>query len=383
MNMTHSFALTRAAALDQLATVIPHVGRTYASSRNTDVGPGHSPTTTVLSPFLRRRLLLEEEVVAAALEEHGPDEAGKFVEEVFWRSYFKGHLETRPSIWSSYNEAVARGHEQLATQSGLRRIYEKAVTGRTGIDGFDDWAFELTENGWLHNHTRMWFASIWIFTLGLPWALGADFFLRHLVDGDPASNTLSWRWVAGLHTRGKAYAARTDNIHRYTDGRFRPQGLNEFPTAIEEDHHPGAANLPAADPLPKGDVALLLHLDDLYPESLPVGEARVARVGGLLAHAPGAVEHVRRADEQAMADALKRAGAHFRCDVGPAVEGWAGNLPTVTPWAPVGPSASALPSGCVRVRRLWDDLTWRRATRGYFQLKTAIPAILDEALAHR
>ena len=50
----------------------------------------------------------------------------------------------------------------------------------------------------MHNHVRMWFASIWIFTLNLPWQLGADFFMQHLLDGDPASNTLSWRWVAGI-----------------------------------------------------------------------------------------------------------------------------------------------------------------------------------------
>ena len=92
----------------------------------------------------------------------------------------------------------------MAKQSGLRRAFEGAVTGSTGIDGFDDWARELTHTGWLHNHARMWFAFIWIFTLELPWALGADFFLRHLVDGDPASNTLSWRWVAGLYTRAKS-----------------------------------------------------------------------------------------------------------------------------------------------------------------------------------
>ncbi len=378
--MTRSFILTRAKSLDRLASVIPHVCKAYAFGRNTDAGRQRGPTTTVLSPFLRRRLLLEEEVVRAALDEHGPDEAGKFIEEVFWRSYFKGHLETRPTIWTHYNAQVAEGQGQMAAQSGLRRAFDSAVTGSTGIDGFDEWAHELTDNGWLHNHTRMWFASIWIFTLGLPWALGADFFLRHLVDGDPASNTLSWRWVAGLHTRGKVYAARADNIRRYTDGRFSPQGLNESPEAIEEDEPPGAESLPKPDSIPNGEIALLLHLDDLHPESLRLGGARVVRVGGLIAHAPGAVEVVRLADEQAMADALERARKHFGCDAGPATDGWAGDLPIVTPWAPVGPSASALPLGCVRTRRRWDDLTWPRATRGYFQVKAAIPTILGDML---
>ena len=379
--MTRAFTLTRATALDRLASVIPHVGRAYASNRNTDAGPEHEPTTTALSPFLRRRLLLEEEVVVAALDEHGPDAAGKFIEEVFWRSYFKGHLETRPAIWADYTELVAQGRRQLEAQSGLRAAFDSAVAGHTGIDGFDDWARELTETGWLHNHTRMWFASIWIFTLRLPWALGADFFLRHLIDGDPASNTLSWRWVAGLHTPGKAYAARAENIRRYTDGRFSPRGLNESPTPLEEPERRAAVALPQAHPAPSGEVALLLHLDDLNPESLPLGDARVTRIGGLLAPAPNAAALVGRADEQAMADALVRAKAHFGCDTGLAAEGWADGLPIITPWAPVGPSAAALPPACTQVRRTWDDCTWRRSTRGYFQVKTAIPAILQQVLA--
>ena len=101
--------------------------------------------------------------------------------------------------------------------------------GATGIDCFDAWARELVATGYLHNHARMWFASIWIFTLRLPWELGADFFLRHLIDGDPASNTLSWRWVAGLQTAGKTYLATAENIARFTGGRFAPQGLATRP----------------------------------------------------------------------------------------------------------------------------------------------------------
>ncbi len=99
--------------------------------------------------------------------------------------------------------------------------------GKTGIKCFDSWVNELRDRNYLHNHTRMWFASIWIFTLELPWQLGARFFMRHLLDGDAASNTLSWRWVAGLQTPGKHYLARSNNISRYTDGRFGDDKLNE------------------------------------------------------------------------------------------------------------------------------------------------------------
>ena len=107
-------------------------------------------------------------MIDAALAAHGPTAAGKFVEEVFWRCYFKGHLETHPSVWADYRRLVAEGRGQLATRSGLQRVFEDTVAGRSGIAGFDHWARELVETGWLHNHVRMWFASIWIFTLRLP-----------------------------------------------------------------------------------------------------------------------------------------------------------------------------------------------------------------------
>ncbi|WP_238189582.1 FAD-binding domain-containing protein [Methylobacterium frigidaeris] len=85
----------------------------------------------------------------------------------------------------------------------------------------------------------MWFASIWIFSLRLPWELGAEFFLRRLLDGDPASNTLSWRWVAGLHTRGRPYLARRDNIRDFTEGRHDPAGLDEGAAPSREGCRPG------------------------------------------------------------------------------------------------------------------------------------------------
>lgn len=372
--MHHPANATRADGLARLHLVTPGLGHGYATGRNTDRGLGEAPSTSALSPWLRRRMITEPEVVQAAGDAHGPA-AEKFVQEVFWRSYFKGHLETRPAVWTGYQALAAEGHAQLAASSGLRRVYDQATKGRTGIDGFDDWARELVTENWLHNHTRMWVASIWIFTLRLPWALGAEWFMQHLLDGDPASNTLSWRWVAGLHTRGKAYAARAENIRRYTDGRYDPHGLNEDPEPLEEDSPVAARALPPAAAAPDGNVALLLHLDDLHPESLPLGRARVVWVGGLLAHADGAADRVVQFDRAAMDDAMARAAAHFGCPAGLVEPGWDGGLPVVTGWAPVGPSAASLPRA-LRVRRDWDDAVWPRSTKGYFQVKAAIPATL-------
>ena len=375
--MDRHFVMTRDAGLERLSAFVAQAGAAYAQARNTDRGPDWPSTTSALSPYLRRRLLTEAEVVTAATDALGAEAAQSFVSEVFWRTYFKGHLETHPEAWTRYRSEVADQRARLEAEPGLRRTYAKAVAGETGIDGFDDWARELTETGWLHNHTRMWFASIWIFTLRLPWQLGADHFLRHLLDGDPASNTLSWRWVAGLHTRGKSYRARADNIRRYTEGRYDPAGLDDEAAALDEAMPPREVALAPADAAPDGPVALLLHLDDLHPESLPLGSARVDRIGGLLAHAEGATDRVRAADTDAMADALARAAAHFGCEAAPVRDGWAGERPVVAAWAPLGPSAAALPRDCLRLRRDWDTQAWPLATRGFFRLKRAIPDLME------
>ena len=105
--------------------------------------------------------------------------------------------------------------------------YLEAVDGKTNIECFNEWVNELKDYNYLHNHTRMWFASIWIFTLNLPWQLGAEFFMQHLYDGDPASNTLGWRWVAGIQTQGKHYLATEWNIKKFTNNRFNKIKLNE------------------------------------------------------------------------------------------------------------------------------------------------------------
>ncbi|MEO1489450.1 MAG: FAD-binding domain-containing protein, partial [Pseudomonadota bacterium] len=237
---------TRAAGLDRFSHFLPRAGRAYANNRNHDDGApaDGAPRTNVsqLSPWLHAGLLSEAEIVDAVLAQHSPSAAEKFIAEVFWRVYFKGYLEQRPTVWRAYCDDRDAALARLDDNAGLRTAYSKAIEGRTGIAAFDHWARELVETGYLHNHARMWFASIWIFTLKLDWQLGADFFLTHLMDGDAASNTLSWRWVGGLHTKGKSYLARPDNIARYTanhpDGPFQADGLAGDAPPLEEptDH---------------------------------------------------------------------------------------------------------------------------------------------------
>ena len=187
--------------------------RFYSRKRNFDLGSPHKGVSK-LSPYLRRRLLSENDVLRVALREHTPSSLEKFIQEIFWRTYWRGWLERRPNVYQDY----------------LNSKNEADFVGKTGIKCFDHWTEELIETGYLHNHARMWYASIWIFTLRKSWFSGANFFKDHLLDWCPASNTLGWRWVAGLQTRGKIYSAKADNIKLFTNNRFFPKGeLNESP----------------------------------------------------------------------------------------------------------------------------------------------------------
>lgn len=390
---------TRAAALARLAAFTPAMGRAYAATRNHDNGPDDRGNVSCLSPHVRHRLVGEEELVRAAMAAHSPSACEKFVQEVFWRGYWKGWLEQRPSVWAEYRADVRRETTALATSGGLRRAFEDAVAGRTGIACFDAWARELVETGYLHNHARMWFASIWIFTLRLPWQLGADFTYRHFADGDPASNTLSWRWVAGLHTRGKHYLARAANIAQYTGGRFDPAGqLDERAPPLDGAPPPAPRPLPQRNAAPAARIALLVTEEDCLPETLPLGHARVVALAGAtctdLRSPLGAGAVAARFASGAVDNALARGKATFGVEAERLasfddVAHWAaatGAEAVVTAYAPLGPVAEALEAirpalaaeglPLIGVRRDWDEALWPHATKGFFQLKARIPELI-------
>ncbi len=394
-----AFVPTRAAGLARLAAFVPKAGHDYAALRNHDL-PGH-PHVSLLSPYLRHRLVTEEEVLGAVLGHFGPAAAGKFVQEVVWRTYWKGWLEMRPVVWEGYRSGLRAALDRVQTEAGLRRAWEAACRGETGFDGFDGWARELAATGYLHNHARMWFASIWIFTLRLPWELGADFFLRHLLDGDPASNTLSWRWVGGLQTVGKTYLATADNIARHTDGRVRPAGLATRAPPLPPGPAAPRRPTPAAERWSPGPgTGLLLTEDDLAPGFLL--DAGLAPVATAVLIAPrgrsplATAERVVAFTEAAAADALGTWGDRLGARAGPlddaaAVVAWARAArlrQVVIPWAPVGPAASlaARAAGLLaaegipvaRALRRYDAAAWPHATHGFFRFREAMPGLFRD-----
>ena len=219
-----NFITSRKEALNVMENYIENDLPMYTAQRNFDLGPQNRKNISCLSPYISHRLISEYEVTKKALSKYPYQKVEKFIQEIFWRIYWKGWLELRPNVWTDFVEDLKNIENS--------NEYENAIKGETNIDCFNDWVKELKENNYLHNHTRMWFASIWIFTLKLPWQKGAEFFLRELYDGDAASNTLSWRWVAGIQTKGKNYIAQNWNINKFTNNRYKDLKLNENPQPI-------------------------------------------------------------------------------------------------------------------------------------------------------
>jgi deoxyribodipyrimidine photo-lyase len=344
----------------------------------------------------------------AVLARHSAAAAEKFIQEVLWRTYWKGWLETRPIVWAHYRRDLDAAYVSVARDADLARRLAEATEGRTGNAAFDAWSRELVETNYLHNHARMWFASIWIFTLQLPWELGADFFMRHLLCGDPASNTLSWRWVAGLQTKGKTYLATRENIRRYTNGRLDPGPhlATEASAIVGPSYGPGS--VPALDLKPQGERTLfIVHDEDAGIESLALHGLGVVTSIGLLAARGRSPHPVASAvvdfARGAIADALARAphgddgtivelDPTVKADVEAASRSVlarvrAQNANVVAfPFAPVGPVRDALSSlapllvrdgmRVIEIGREFDATVWPYATRGFFNLKEKIPRVL-------
>ena len=225
------FEASRAKAIDKLNIFIENNLSEYSKLRNFDFGPDNRSNISCLSPYITHGVINELEVIDKSLKKFSFSKNEKFIQEVLWRVYWKGWLELRPNVWSDYLIEL----DKIKNEFKDNQNYLNANEGKTEIDCFNQWVNELKENNYLHNHSRMWFASIWIFTLELPWQLGAEFFMQHLYDGDAASNTLGWRWVAGVQTQGKHYLASEWNINKFTNNRFKNIKLNENATPIFSD----------------------------------------------------------------------------------------------------------------------------------------------------
>ena len=397
-----AFIPTREAGLKRLKEFAPLAGETYSNERNFDFSSTKKNSVSALSPWIKHRLITEEEVLIEILKYHSPHSAMKFIQEVFWRGYFKGWLEQHPTVWSHYNEKLIKEYTKLENNKFIKKSYMSAINGETGIECFDFWCEQLKSTGYLHNHVRMWFASIWVFTLKLPMELGADFFMLHLIDADAASNTLSWRWVSGLHTKGKAYAATASNIEKFTNGQFNPSGqlVEDINPLTENIDHP-LVTLPQLDKSIQKDAVLLVTEEDCSPEtSLETKDLEVEILplylekkyprwiepnNSVRFFSNTAVQNtcqrlgqqgVEKIDKTKWTDAILKASDRL------------GTKNIIIPKVPVGAVKSKLRKVKKNLAehdiyiyehyKNYDMYTWQHASKGFFKLKKQIPIILHQ-----
>ena len=199
----------RAAAASLLAGVDPE---SYERSRNYLNG-----SVTRLSAYLRHGVLTLAEVRDEVLGNvANPRHASKLINEFAWRDYWQRlYVKLGEGIWQD-REPYKTGYSPSQYQASLPADIPEGATTLACIDTF---AHELRDTGYLHNHARMWFAAYVVHWRRVRWQAGARWFLEHLIDGDPASNNLSWQWVASTFA-SKAYIFNRENLERYTHGVY-------------------------------------------------------------------------------------------------------------------------------------------------------------------
>ena len=203
----------RAAAERQLISMD---AKRYGRSRNHLNG-----SVTRLSPYIRHGILTLAEVRDAVFSQlkktnQGRDDGGKLINELGWRDFWQ-------RMWLDLGDRIHEDQEDhktgFAAAEYLQDLPDDIREGRTQLACMDGFRNELVTSGWLHNHARMWMAAYLVHWRNVHWRAGADWFLEHLLDGDPASNHLSWQWVASCFSH-KPYFFNRQNLERYSNGRY-------------------------------------------------------------------------------------------------------------------------------------------------------------------
>ena len=340
-----------------------------------------------LTAALRYRLFFEGEACESLLDSQKPASADSLLRDLCARTYWRGWSESRPQVYQGYLRACDDDRRRFTGTQSLA----VAVEGRTGLVAFDEWNREMVETGWLPQQARLWYASIWIFTLRLPWTLGAAHMAEHLIDSDPASQVLQWRWVAGLHLNAKPYVAKAAEIAKWSQGRYDLTGhLQESPTALTGPALPPALfpALPEEPTEALGDTyALLITPDDLCPESSKIAglKPKVVLITGFenLSKGTNFSPKVQEYVGAALDDTKARLEQHYGCPVEalPASEDlglWLGqrltsdgiphlvyHQPAVGPWQELLSRVTSKDVGLkyFPLRRAWDARLWPSATR--------------------
>ena len=375
-----NFETSRAKAIEKLDRFVERNLSDYSKLRNFDFGPDKRSNVSCLSPYITHGVLNEVEIIKKSLAKYSFNKNEKFIQEVLWRTYWKGWLELRPSVWSDYIISLNSIREKYKENIN----YLRAIEGKTNIECFDEWVKELKTHNYLHNHTRMWFASIWIFTLDLPWQLGAEFFLKHLYDGDAASNTLGWRWVAGIQTQGKHYLASEWNIKKFTNNRFQNIKLNENAPPKMADKTYSIVNNNFINPEINKDKTLIIFENNLSFETSDFKEFKFDKI--ILAVNSNEFRQVKLSDNvikfksELINDQLERIESlSINCEIVSVDKLKEIKSDFYILYPCVGENLDFVMSNLSNYKFIYrelDQFSWQFCNKGFFNFKTYIPKII-------
>ncbi len=376
-----NFGPSRAKALEKLNHFVENNLSEYSKLRNFDFGPENRSNISCLSPYITHGIINEKEVIQKSLNKFSFSKNEKFIQEVLWRTYWKGWLELRPGVWNDYLIELSKIKEEFKDNQN----YLSAIEGKTNIECFNQWVNELKDNNYLHNHSRMWFASIWIFTLELPWQLGAEFFMQHLYDGDAASNTLGWRWVAGIQTQGKHYLASEWNIKKFTNNKFNNFKLKEnAPPKVSEKVYP-IINQDFYNPQNIENKSLLIFENNLSLEITDFKNNKFIKI--LLVSNNNENRSIKLSEKvlnfksKLIEDQKKRLNEKsIDCEIIDISEIKNINVEIVGLYPTIGETLDYLNLNNLKIDFLYrklDQYSWRYCNKGFFNFKNYIPKIIS------
>jgi len=374
------FSPSRALAIDNLNQFLENNLFEYSKLRNFDFGPNNRSNISCLSPYITHGIIPELELIKKSLSKFSFIKNEKFIQEILWRTYWKGWLELRPNVWTDYLSELKKISKEFKDSTN----YKSAIEGNTNIECFNVWVKELKEKNYLHNHARMWFASIWVFTLNLPWQLGAEFFMKHLYDGDAAANTLGWRWVAGIQTPGKNYLASEWNIKKFTNNRFQNIKLNEEAKPIFTDKIYSVTDRNFDNPKILEEKTLLIFENNLSFEISDFNNQKFKKII-LISNknenrAIVLSENVMKFKSQLIEDQKKRLEEKsISCEIIDLTEIQNINEDTYGLYPTVGENLDYINLNKLKIEFLYrklDQFSWQYCNKGFFNFKNYIPKII-------
>ena len=248
-----------------IASILERVDRidpvAYGQTRNYVDGD-----VTYLSPYISRGVISTRQVATTVLSKgFTPQQIQRFLQELAWREYFQ-------RVWQNLGDDIFDDIRVNRTPLASSALPSAIIKACTGIEAIDQGIERLYRTGYMHNHLRMYTASLVCNIAKAYWKLPSQWMYYHLLDGDLASNTCSWQWVAGSFSSKKYYCnqeninkyCQTDQQHTLLDHDYSVLPSLECPDILQATERPALTTELPSTPLPAIDPSLPLHIYHPY-----------------------------------------------------------------------------------------------------------------------